>query len=193
MTAIVGIDPSLTCTGVARLLRGTGRPGHDPAEWMPETWSRPSVGRRRDTLHDRKDRVVGIVADVLAFCTPCELAVIEAPAYGAAGGSAWDRAYVWWRIVDRLLDHEAPVVTVSPPSRALWATGNGRADKAAVSTAMGRMWPTAEIRNSDEGDALALASIGLHVLGEPAPFDLTAYRIRALTKVEVPDHLECAA
>lgn len=190
MTTVVGIDPSLTNTGVARLPCGTGGPGAGQAVWIPETWSRSSTGHRADTLHERKDRMAHIVADVLSFCEPCDLAVVEAPAFGAKGGSAWDRAHLWWRIVDRLLDHEVPVVTVSPPSRALWATGNGRADKAAVSTAVGRMWPTAAIRNSDEADALVLATIGLQLLGEAGPFEITAYRTRALAKVEVPESLE---
>lgn len=188
MTTVVGIDPGLTSPGAARLVRPSGS-----GQWLPETWSIKTDGHIDDTLVERKHRLASISAAVLEFCLPCDFVVIEAPSYGSRGGSAWDRAHLWWRIVERLIGREVPVVGVAPTSRALWATGSGRSDKAAVSTAVGRMWPTAEIRNSDEADALALASIGLQILGERGPFEITAYRTRALAKVEVPDSLEIAA
>lgn len=181
MTTVIGIDPSLRSTGLARLTC------HND-QWVSETWTRPSQGRRRDGLSERHDRVCGIAADVLAYTEPCDLACIEEPAFGAPGGSTWDRAYLWWRIVGRLLDHDVPVVVVNSATRRKFTTGSAgpSADKAMVAARLARMWPDWEPDGSDAADALAIASVGACALDLPVPFDVTEYRRDALGAVNLP-------
>lgn len=187
MNTIAGIDPSLTNTGLARIVT-------NGIQWSVETWSLPSTGRLSDTIVDRHKRAKLIMFDVLTFVEPCALVVIESPSFGSRGGSQWDRAGLWWAIVGRLIEHGVPVATVAPTTRALWAAGRGNADKAAVATAIGRMWPDVELRDSDQVDALALASIGVHLMYESvSPFSITDYRTRAMAKVAAPESMEDAA
>lgn len=161
---VIGIDVSLQSTGVAVVHRRDLAAAADTI---------PSKGHRGDSLADRSSRMAQIgtaVADWLYggpynVAGPPLLTVIEAPVpVQRPGGSTWDRAGLWWRIVTTALTC-GPVATVSPTTRAKWATGNGRADKAAVAAAMTRYAPQVQIDNSDEADALALAYMGAQKLG----------------------------
>lgn len=182
-TTVIGIDPSLRRTGLARItyadeqLRAWGQP--EPVRSVQlaqtvETWVRPSSGRPSDDLDRRARRLFGIAADVLAFALPCELVVIEGPSFGSGvSGSAWDRAGLWWRIVGRLTDAEVAVAVVPPQTRAKWITGRGNADKVQVREAVTRLWhpwwmPRNQ-RDDNEADALVLASMGAQWLGLPVP------------------------
>jgi len=152
---IVGIDPSLTGTGLAIL--------NQHGAWVTTIMT---TGRRGDGLAERDHRIRYIVNEVLAddMCN-ADLAVIEGPAITRNAGSAWDRAGLWWRIVHRLLANDVPVAVCPPSTRAKWATGRGNADKAAVAVAVARMWPDVELTDDNQADALALASMGAQRLG----------------------------
>ena len=160
---VIGIDVSLTSTGIAVVHRDL-RAAAD---------SIPSKGQRGDTIAQRAQRMrqignqVGdwLYGGTLNAGTPTVLTIVEAPvSVQHPGGSTWDRAGLWWDIVARALAC-GPVATVSPTTRAKWATGKGNADKAAVAAAMTRYAPQVEISNSDEADALALAYMGAQKLG----------------------------
>ena len=164
ITTVVGIDPSLRRTGLARITIDGAR---DP---IAETRVRPSAGTRQATLTDRAVRLAGITGYVVEYALPCHLTVIEGPSLGSGGiGSAWDRAGLWWRIVARLLGNDTPVAVVPPQTRAKWATGSGRADKDAVREAITRLWHPYWIprhaADDNEADALTLASMGAQWLG----------------------------
>lgn len=179
---ILGLDPSLAATGAAELIL---RPDGTIAA---RTLVIRTKGRRDDTLVDRWMRLEHIL-DELRTDTygPFDLAVIEAPAHSTPGGSTWDRAALWWRIVSELLDSRTPVATVAPTTRLKWATGSGRAGqgKAGVVAAMVRMWPDVDAQTDDEWDALAMASMGAQHLGwMPAT---RAHHRECLTKVRWPE------
>lgn len=171
MTAyVLGVDVSLTATGVARYYQG----GPCTTEAITST------GKRADSIEQRAFRIVDIcrrLADHAPASFPPALAVIENPSFGSVGGSAWDRAGLWWQIVSRLVHRlDVPVALVAPATRAKWATGNGRADKAAVASALTRRYGV-EFPSNDEADAGALALMGAHRLGWiTAP----AYSLQAL-------------
>jgi Holliday junction resolvasome RuvABC endonuclease subunit len=151
---VVGIDVSLTSTGVAV--------HHQDGTMATDTIA--TKGKRGDTLVDRSQRIGFILGWVNDWLYPADLVVIEGPAGAAPGGSTWDRAGLWWAIVIKAMD-QCSVAVVAPPTRAKWATGNGRADKAAVAVAMSKRAPEVELANSDEADALALAWMGAQWLG----------------------------
>ncbi len=152
---IIGLDVSLTGTGVAVLYRdGTA---------MTDTIV--TKGKREDTIRERDQRIDYIADRVSEWLSgrPA-LVVVEGPAGARPGGSTWDRAGLWWRLVDMALNR-APVGIVAPTARAKWATGRGNADKAAVAAAMARAYPDVELSTSDEADALVLAAMGAQRLG----------------------------
>ena len=151
---IVGLDMSLASTGIAV---------HYP-DGRLTTATIASKGKRDDNLAERRNRIHGIVEKVVEYYGTTDLIVIEGPAGVAPGGSTWDRAGLWWAVVSRVGKY-CPVAVVGPTTRAKWATGNGRADKAAVAVAMARRAPDVELANSDEADALALAWMGAQRLG----------------------------
>lgn len=151
---VVAIDASLASTGVAV---------HYP-DGTIVTGTIATKGKRDDTLADRRMRMRTILDGIHDYWGTCDLIVIEGPAGAAPGGSTWDRAGLWWAIVDQVVTY-CPVAVIGPTSRAKWATGNGRADKAAVAVAMSKRAPKVELANSDEADALALAWMGAQWLG----------------------------
>lgn len=161
---VIGIDVSLTSTGIAVVHR---------RDLKAAAGTIASKGQRGDTIARRSARMRQIRNEVsdwlyggpLNVNTPPVLTVIEAPiSVQHPGGSTWDRAGLWWDIVTMALAC-GPVATVSPTTRAKWATGSGKADKAAVAAAITRYAPHVHIAGSDEADALALAYMGAQKLG----------------------------
>jgi Holliday junction resolvasome RuvABC endonuclease subunit len=180
---VFGIDPSLTSTGLAYIHDDEIRVG-----------LASSAGKRNDTIVQRHERI-GALAHSIAHWEPwfnwggaqqprhADVIVVEGPTPGTRGGSVWDRAGLWWHIVGQL-----PVqrVAVIPPStRAKWATGKGNADKAAVAAIAARLCPDVELRNSDQADALILALMGAHALGQRPDLN-RVYRTEALLKCQWP-------
>ena len=151
---VVGIDLSLASTGLA-VYYPDGRAAVDSIK---------TVGKRGDSLADRAARIALIADTVMLWPGTTDLIVVEAPSFGAAGGSTWDRAGLWWEVVGRSV-RLARVATVNPTTRAKWAAGSGRSDKAAVAAAIARRMPNVDLANSDESDALALALMGAQWLG----------------------------
>lgn len=179
MSYVVGIDPSLTATGFGYIYASSG---------AAHTQVVITRGHRADTLPDVCGRLDTITAQVTWLASECALAVIEGPSHGSRGGSSWDRAGLWWRLVHRLLRLEIPVAVCPPTVRAKWATGKGNAGKGLVSVAMARLWPDmSEQTSDDEWDALALATIGAQQLGWAVP--TRAHHADCLAKVSWPDGL----
>lgn len=148
---VAGLDISLTGTAVATL-GGTTRI--------------PTTGRRADDLTTRHRRLTGITRATLEAVGDVDLAVIEGPSHHSIGGSVWDRAGVWWLIVDGLLDRDIPVAVMPPTCRAKYATGSGAAGKTAVVEAVARVYGV-QAATDDEADAIVLRAAGLAWLGYP--------------------------
>lgn len=169
LTTAVGLDLSLTSSGLARITWSLDRV-------VAETWRRGEDGVTLLDVPGRNRAVRHLAADVLAYADHCDLVVIEGPSMNSRSTSDHERAYLWWSVVDRLLRREVPLVVVTPHQRAKWATGKGNDGKTAVAIAAGRMWPEVTIRDDNEADALVLATIGMQILDGPLPCEATAYR-----------------
>lgn len=149
---VAGLDISLTGTGIATA-GGTTRV--------------PTKGHRRDSLAARRNRIKLIADVVVTEVGDVDLAAVEGPvSYSQPGGSTWDRAGLWWQVVDRLIGRDIPVAVIPPTCRAKYATGSGGAPKAAVLEAAQRRYG-AILASDDEADALILRAMGLHFLGQP--------------------------
>lgn len=190
---IIGIDPSLTSTGIAAI--DTTR--QHPAAVTSRIESTPPKRAKGDktpaTITERRQRIRSILDKLRDWATPhTSLTVIEGPSYASAGASTWDRAWLWGGVVDMLLSRDIPVVLVPPRTRALWATGSGAAGKSPIAVHLSRMWPDLDPGISDdEWDALALASMGAQHLGL-LPVELARHR-EQLAKIVWPDFPEGAA
>lgn len=179
---VVGIDLSLSSSGVA-VIQCVG----DECEVTATSYT--SKGQRADGLRDRYTRIQLLAAAVGEYVDAATLAVIEGPSHGSLGGSPVDRHYLWWAVVGDLLKGGIPVAVVAPATRAKFATGSGRGDKAAVAGAVSRLWPDLILANSDEADAVALAHMGAVALEWPV---LTLQRHReCLPAVKWPEVKPC--
>lgn len=188
MSELVGIDPSLTSTGIAVLTKGVdglfstqvaklinvGHPGTDSDDW-----------------DDRSRRIVSqtrhIIRQIDAF--DLELAVIEGPSYGSKFGSAFDRAALWHGVYSHLRARKVKLAVCQPGTREKWATGkvvrglSDRERKARVFDAVREQWAGVRVPNHDCADALTLAGIGALKLGWQLPFEIKERHYAGLDKV----------
>jgi len=162
MPRVVGLDLSLTCTGIGILTQT--RQGVKLS-----TGTATSTGKRAASLVDRHSRLTTLGADIMHHARGADLAVIEGPTPGVKGGSPIDRHALWWFVVGGLIRREVPVAVVSPTALKLAIAGKGNADKAAVAVAVERLWPGADVTSSDVTDAVGLAHLGAVALGWDVP------------------------
>lgn len=170
----IGIDLSMRSTGLASSLGWTERV--------------TSTGRRGDDLSTQWVRLKQIVNSIEGLAKNADLAIIEGPSYGSAGSSAgtWDRAGLWWLVVDRLRHRGIPVAVVPPASRCRYATGRGNASKDEVLAAAIRRFPDFDITGNDVADAVWLAAAGMDQLGHPLAAMPATHR-KALDAVAWPE------
>jgi crossover junction endodeoxyribonuclease RuvC len=191
----IGIDLSLTSTGVGVV--GTDTHAIESAGIVAECYRYGRSGKRDEPILMRLDRIEAIVYSIEALLTTSErlplIAVLEAPATAAAGGSAHDRSGLWWLTVKMLRGYGIPVVSVITQHLKIYATGKGsKLDKEEVLLAMVRRHPWAPISNNDEADGLTLAFMGARILGQPLDGKLAQLYTRALDKVTLPEGLDVA-
>ncbi|WP_051966897.1 RuvC family protein [Kitasatospora mediocidica] len=165
-----GLDLSLTGSGVAG------------ADWARTVGS---SGRRDDSFLARRTRLHRLAGGVVALVGTCDLAVIEGPAYSRTTGSVWDRAGLWWLVVDALMRRDVPVAVVAPTARAKYATGRGNASKSAVVAAVRRTYRV-PVADDNQADAFVLVAMGHDWLGEPL-VEVPAGQRCALDHVAWPD------
>lgn len=177
MPRVVGLDLSLTCTGVGVITLRQGRPCIASASTVT------SKGTRAASLVDRHARITTLGNDIVHHAKGAELAVIEAPfASGTKGGSPIDRMALFWFVAGALIRREVPVASIVGSSLKLAITGKGNCDKAALAVAITRLWPDVDVTSSDVSDAVGLAHLGAVYLDWPVE---TLERHRAV-KAEWP-------
>jgi len=191
---IVGIDLSLTGTGLAELMAD---PYHGLVNWSAKTKVVTSQPPKESSLENDFHRQTAITVPVLAWALGTEtlmdngfeypdradLVVIEALFNSKTNaGMLIERAGLWWRIVGSLICYGIPVVVANQSQAKKFFTGNGGSDKAAVAMAAARLypqWTPSTVKNTnDEADGLSHASIGACLLADVAewPVPETDYR-----------------
>lgn len=176
MTRILGVDPSLTGTGLALL-------DTDDHLVIP-TETVTSTGKATASTDERLERILTIVETVIykTVAHKTQLAVIEAPAFSRNNAGTWDRAGLWWLLVSRLAEARIETVTIPPTTRAKYATGRGNAGKDEVLLAVAKRYPHVDVRDNNQADSLVLAAIGAHLVGHPID-ELPKSHLDALAKV----------
>jgi Holliday junction resolvasome RuvABC endonuclease subunit len=161
VTAVIGLDLSLTSTGICNAL-GTCFTVKGKA--------------------DAGDARLVAIGEAIEFFPSAQLAVIEDLYPGARGGVTTAMVQGVARYVLRNMG--IPYALVSPTSLKLYATGSGAADKTAMALAAYKRTEV-EFANDDECDAWWLRAMGLDAIREPL-FELPASHRKALTKVAWP-------
>lgn len=158
---VIGLDLSLTSTGVAELFR-------DGPTVVVGTIT--SKGKATDDLDARAYRVERMVDRIEDYFAQGDAEVlIEAPTYQGGGGHAWDRAGLWWGVVQACRTRRVAVHLASPSTVKKWATGSGRAEKNTVGVHIGRLYPDVAITTDDEADALVMAHMLAFHVGYEVP------------------------
>jgi len=188
---VVGIDPSLTGTGIIVLRNGElGK--------ALTTKNEPKLGtiERVRRIYEQINNVIENLSTcyVNAYIgdkrmirwEPPSLIVIEGFSYGSKGRGVFDIAYLGWRIREELeryrTEDDIPWLEVSPSQVKQFATGKGNANKEVVLQQVYKRWGV-ELTDNNQADAYVLAQIGRAYLGEAD--DLTDFQqkvIRALRK-----------
>ena len=187
---ILGIDPSLTGTGLAIV--------DTEDQLVIDTYTIVTKGKAGASLTERHERIAHIAERVIGdialgvvssgdWCRDrADLVVIESPSLGQARqGGTLDRHGLWWLTIHRLHTLRIPVATVTPAARAKYATGKGNAGKDEVLLAVARRYPHVAVSNNNEADALVLAAMGARWVGQPLD-DMPKAHTDALAKVEWP-------
>lgn len=170
MTTVLGLDLSLTATGVADI------------DGTPSTLTSSLTGPAR--LHDLRNQV-----DRLTHTqTTCRVSLVAIEGY-AMGSARQSHSYAIGElggvIRHRLWMHNLPFVEVPPALVKKYATGKGNAPKDLVLVeAVKRLGY--EGSSKDEADALWLRALVLDALGEPVVTVPAAHR-EALAKVQIPE------
>lgn len=170
---VVGIDPSLTGTGLASVQIRTDC---NPPVATVTGCDHVNPGNLRDL-----PRIRHILSEIRVWAYRADLAVMEGPSYGSVTGSQHERGGLWWAILDRLSCWDVPVAVVPPSSREKYATGKGGCGKDAVLAAAVRAYPDAPIVTNDEADAVVLAAMGARWLGVPLEASRTKPQLAAMT------------
>ncbi len=174
---VVGIDPSLACTGLTTI--------DGDHVWT----SRVRTSNLGGGLVSRRRRIRMAHAQIMLQMPERALFVIEAPANSSRFGMHDERAALFWFLVDSLLPR-GPVVEVMASGRAKYATGNGRAKKAAVVAAMRVLYDRALVPDDNVADSLALALMGARHLGRPLDGALTRDHLKAMDAPSWPTRIE---
>lgn len=161
---VVGLDPSLTSTGLAT---PTGTLAIVPKNGVRGV-----------------DRIRHITQAVLGFCDAVKapLVVVERFVRAAAQTGVHERGGLWWRLVDEIDAVGYPIVLINTSTLKMYATGSGIANKDVMMLATARRfaWFTG---GNDEADALWLAAAGCELLERPL-VDMPARNREALGKAE---------
>ena len=178
---VVGIDLSLTSTGLCAIEDGT----------ILELHNVKSKGRKGDNLAQRRDRLYVIANEIVDWVEGdgADLVVIESPSFGSKFGSPHDRSGLWWIVVNALRANECPVAEVAPQSRAKYGAGKGNAKKDVVFAHVLERYSdlsSQRIANDDIADAVILAAMGSRHLGFPVEEDMPEANLDAMGGAKWP-------
>ena len=149
---VLGLDLSLTATGIVSLKDGT-------IEIAETTKNRPELDVRKRVLLIR-DRILKIIKHPNIAL---DLIVVEGFSYGSKGRSVFDIGYLGNRIkeeLDYFKESEGiPWIEVPPTQLKKFATGHGVAKKEIVLQQVYKRWGV-EFGDNNQADAYVLAKIG---------------------------------
>ena len=155
---IVGIDASLTSTGIAATIYGE----------LDNAVSTRSINSNKKGT----DRLIEIKEEVYKSVFGADLVLIEGYSY-ASPNQAHQVGELGGVLRVMLAENNLKVLEVAPTQLKKFATGKGNASKEEIAVAAYKKWGI-ECRTNDETDAAVLVYIGLAYMGYTD--NLTAYQ-----------------
>lgn len=198
---IVGLDLSLTATGLAHIVCGSGsqvvamRPGggtlHPPIVNVQRMGSAAPSRKKGDPpppLGARSLRLRKLAGSITSACAGADLVVVEGPSYASEGAGTWDRAGLWWLVIARLTGAGLNVVEVPPSNVKTYALGKGggagTGKDEVLAAVIRRYMGVVDVPGNNEADALLLAAMGARFAGYPIePHGLPQTHLRAMNAV----------
>ena len=173
---IIGIDPSLTSTGIAHADGRTTRVhfGARPKRLTLDQWT------------VRRVRVV--VAAITMASQTADLAVIEGYSYGSKQKRE-PLGYLGYSVRAELSRLGVPYLDVAPTALKKFATGSGTASKDEMKSAAIRLLRLDHNASHDEADALWLRELGRHMTASTSRIS-PSDRTKHLSKLELPKGLQ---
>lgn len=152
---IVGIDASLTGTGICTMFVGKGL--LCDGDWYTSL-IKPVAKSGPERLIEIRDQVADFIRDA-------DLIVLEGYSFGSKGAGVFQTAELGG--VLRVMIHERGkwLVEVAPTQLKKFATGKGNTKKEEVKLGVFKRWGV-EFKTNDETDAFVLAKIGEAIIGE---------------------------
>ena len=158
---VIGLDPSLTGTGIASSNGWCDVIGYKKARTKDPGITQLPHAQRLHALRTLATQVLEAIARP-------DLVVMELPAVSRSGGGAHERGWFWWQLYGQLHNRQIPIGLLAPNARALYATGKGNAAKGAVIDQVSRRFPAWTTDGNDNAaDAVALMAAGRDWLGHP--------------------------
>lgn len=199
MTVVVGLDLSLTSSGLAVIECGsgsqvvglTGAPLRPPRVRVRRVESKAPPRRKGAPpvpLATRSLRLRKIAGQVTQACAGADLVVVEGPAYSRAEAGVWDRAGLWWLVIARLTGAGLNVVEADPTAVKTYALGKGggagTGKDEVLAAVIRRYIDVVQVPGNNEADALVLAAMGARFCGFPIePHGLPQTHARAVERV----------
>jgi Holliday junction resolvasome RuvABC endonuclease subunit len=191
MPRILGIDSSLTGTGLCRL----DITSYDADGYVPEialATVRVSKSQKGDTwraksrrVHEALDQIESAITDGIERPDRDELpdlVVLEELAYGAKGTALVVLHWLWGEVVTLCCRYDVPLLLVNVAGIKKFATGKGNAPKEEVLLAMVHRYPDAGIEDNNQADAYAAAMMGARWMNHPVD-RMPALHLEAMNKV----------
>ncbi|MFB7592393.1 hypothetical protein [Streptomyces sp. NPDC056169] len=180
---VVGIDTSLTATGIA-----------SSSGWCQVVgWTDKKRPLTKLSHPERAAALQHVRTLVLDTIGRPDLAVLETPALSRTGGGGHERGWLWWEVYSALTARGIPVGLMSTNQRMLYATGKGAATKNLIVDAVARRWPTWPTNGDDNAaDAVVLMAAGRDWLGHTLTPMPQTHRA-AITKATWPEPTAAAA
>lgn len=179
LTPVVGIDLSLSQTGVAILHGGkvttnylNVKPVASEDRYLSKLLRFEKIG---NGLLDMLDETIQPWTEPHIF--------LEGPAYQSKGSSGHDIAGNWWLFYQSLVANGMSPHIIPPSTVKQYATGKGNANKDAVMAAVIRRYLDIDIPNNDVADAVTLMALGARYFGQPIEADLPKLNLKALEKL----------
>lgn len=188
MIRLVGLDLSLTSTGVARLMLDDD--GHVAGSHTDVVAGDPLPADA--PWHDRAVRVREQAAAVVREVLPAaggilpDLVVVEGASYGSNRPGASELHGLRWRVYGMFAHRGVTLVQVAPKTLKLYAAGDGNASKPLVVQSVRRHYGDRfdiPLRKADGredvADAITLAAMAARSIGHPIDLDHPT-RLRAM-------------
>ncbi|QBI96463.1 RuvC-like resolvase [Mycobacterium phage Donny] len=178
---ILGIDTSLTATGLARIDVVPIEEDDNPlAAYVAVVGKVGAPKPTKDKSKRAMARRVNALIEQIEWCfegdEKPDAVGMESLAFGARGEGAWVLPWIFGRVIELCEKHDVPLQVVATSARAKFATGKGNASKDQVLAAVIKLFPEADVSDNNEADALAVAAVLCQLHGLPI-LPVTQYRL----------------